>query len=59
MADGGRRRAVKWEIPDKTWEWDRWEYCVGNEKTYVFLQAVLSQVMDLFPSDFIHIGGDE
>lgn len=46
-------------VPHKTWEWDRWEYCVGNEKTYAFLQEVLAQVMDLFPSRFIHIGGDE
>lgn len=36
-----------------------WEYCVGNEKTYEFLQEVLTQVMELFPSKFIHIGGDE
>ena len=47
-------------VPHKTWgQWDRWEYCVGNEKTYAFLQEVLSQVMELFPSKLIHIGGDE
>lgn len=46
-------------VPHKTWEWDRWEYCVGNEKTYDFLQDILSQAIDLFPSQFIHIGGDE
>ncbi|MCF7855881.1 MAG: beta-N-acetylhexosaminidase [Candidatus Pacebacteria bacterium] len=46
-------------VPHRTGEWDRWEYCVGNEKTYGFLQDVLSQVIELFPSPFIHIGCDE
>ena len=35
------------------------EYCVGNEKTYAFLETVLTQVVELFPSTYIHIGGDE
>lgn len=34
-------------------------YCAGNEKTFEFLQDVLTEVIDLFPSEFIHIGGDE
>lgn len=34
-------------------------YCAGNEKTFEFLEGVLSEVMDLFPSPYIHIGGDE
>ncbi len=34
-------------------------FCVGNEKTYTFLEDVLSEVMGLFPSAYIHIGGDE
>jgi hexosaminidase len=34
-------------------------YCAGNEKTYEFLENVLLEVMDLFPSTYIHIGGDE
>lgn len=46
-------------VPHQTWEWARWEYCVGNEATYAFLQDVLAQVMAIFPSRFIHIGGDE
>jgi hexosaminidase len=46
-------------VPHKTWEWDHWEYCLGNEQTYRFLEEVLSQVIDIFPSRFIHIGGDE
>ena len=34
-------------------------YCAGNEKTFAFLEDVLTEVMDLFPSKYIHIGGDE
>ncbi|MBT1695255.1 family 20 glycosylhydrolase [Fulvivirgaceae bacterium PWU4] len=34
-------------------------YCAGNEQTFTFLQDVLSEVADLFPSALIHIGGDE
>jgi len=33
-------------------------YC-PSEKTFDFLQDVLTEVMDLFPSKYIHIGGDE
>ena len=34
-------------------------YCVGNERTFTFLEAVLDEVTALFPSRYIHIGGDE
>ena len=34
-------------------------FCVGNEKTYTFLENILTEVMALFPSEYIHIGGDE
>ena len=34
-------------------------YCAGKEETFAFLQDVLTEVMDLFPGPFIHIGGDE
>jgi len=34
-------------------------YCAGNDKAFEFLQNVLTEVMDLFPSQYIHIGGDE
>ncbi|RLT81603.1 beta-N-acetylhexosaminidase [Bacteroides acidifaciens] len=33
--------------------------CIGNEKTYEFLEGVLAEVIELFPSKYIHIGGDE
>lgn len=34
-------------------------YCVGSEKTFEFIENVLHEVIDLFPSQYIHIGGDE
>jgi len=34
-------------------------YCAGNDSTFIFLQDVLTEVMELFPSEYIHIGGDE
>ena len=34
-------------------------YCAGNEEVFTFLEAVLTEVVDLFPSKYIHIGGDE
>ena len=35
------------------------EICIGNENTYTFLTDILSEVIELFPSEYIHIGGDE
>ena len=40
-----------WGVEDKV-------YC-PSEKTFSFLEDVLTEVMDLFPSKYIHIGGDE
>jgi hexosaminidase len=34
-------------------------YCAGNEYTFRFLEDVLDEVLQLFPSQYIHIGGDE
>ena len=44
--------------------WGRWGVaddvlCAGNEETMVFLENVLAEVAELFPSEYIHIGGDE
>jgi len=33
--------------------------CAGNDSTYTFLEGVLAEVLDLFPSTYIHMGGDE
>lgn len=34
-------------------------FCAGNEDVYTFLENVLTEVLALFPSEYIHIGGDE
>lgn len=33
--------------------------CMGNDKTFEFITDVLNEIMDIFPSKYIHIGGDE
>lgn len=33
--------------------------CAGNEKTFEFIEGVFTELMELFPSKYIHIGGDE
>jgi hexosaminidase len=38
---------------------DPWELCPGKETTFVFLKKVLLEIFDMFPSQYIHIGGDE
>jgi hexosaminidase len=35
------------------------DLCVGREATFRFLENVLEEVMDIFPSHYIHVGGDE
>ncbi|RLV70524.1 Beta-N-acetylhexosaminidase [Streptomyces sp. CBMAI 2042] len=43
--------------------WDRWGVCdtvLGvHEEVFAFCRAVLEEVMDVFPSPYIHIGGEE
>jgi hexosaminidase len=34
-------------------------FCAGKESTFKFLEDVLDEVMKLFPSKYIHVGGDE
>jgi hexosaminidase len=34
-------------------------YCAGNEEVFTFLEGVLDEVAALFPSKYIHVGGDE
>ena len=34
-------------------------FCAGNDATFQFLEQVFEQVVDLFPDDYVHIGGDE
>ena len=44
--------------------WTRWGVakdilCAGNDEVFTFLEGVFTEVMDIFPSEYIHIGGDE
>ena len=34
-------------------------YCAGNDRSFTFLQDVMDEIMALFPSRYIHLGGDE
>jgi hexosaminidase len=34
-------------------------YCAGKDETFAFLEDILTEIMELFPSPYIHIGGDE
>jgi len=50
--------------PDKpenpvTYSSYRCVFCAGNEKAFEFLEDVLTEVIELFPSPWVHIGGDE
>ncbi len=50
---------VKGKQVQQTWGVFDDVFCAGNEKTFSFLQDVLDEVLTLFPSKFIHVGGDE
>ncbi len=43
----GRRRNFSWDL------------CPGNEGTFLLLEDVLTEVIDIFPCKYVHIGGDE
>ncbi len=43
---------TQWGIEDDV-------YCAGNDAVFEFLEGVLDEVLELFPSTYIHIGGDE
>ena len=44
--------------------WTRWGVakdilCAGNDEIFTFLEGVFTELLDIFPSEYIHIGGDE
>ncbi|MGN6416743.1 MAG: glycoside hydrolase family 20 protein [Pseudobacter sp.] len=49
---GPYKTATFWGVFDEV-------FCAGKDSTFTFLQDVLDEVITLFPSDYIHIGGDE
>jgi hexosaminidase len=42
-----------------SWGIEKDIFCAGKEETFSFLEDVLSEVIELFPSEFLHVGGDE
>ena len=43
---------TKWGVADDI-------LCAGNDSVFTFVQDVLTEIMDIFPSTYIHVGGDE
>ena len=46
-------------VVPSTWGVKADVYCAGNDSTFRFIEGVLSEVVELFPSEYIHLGGDE
>jgi hexosaminidase len=49
---GPYQAATFWGVFDEV-------FCAGNDSTFTFLENVLDEVVSLFPSTYIHVGGDE
>ncbi len=51
------------KVPSAGFVGENWDfsdpYCAGKEATFEFLQDIMDEVTELFPSEYIHIGGDE
>jgi hexosaminidase len=45
--------------PATTWGVFKEVFCAGKELTFEFLMDVFDEVLEIFPSEYIHIGGDE
>jgi hexosaminidase len=52
-------KAAGGKLVQETWGVFEDVYCAGNDSTFMFLQDVLDEVLQLFPSKYIHVGGDE
>ena len=50
--DGGKIVQETWGVFDDV-------FCAGKDSTFVFLQDVIDEILPLFPSKYIHVGGDE
>jgi len=37
----------------------RWTVCAGTEDTYILYEQVINEIAELFPGEYIHVGGDE
>jgi hexosaminidase len=49
----------KVKLVQETWGVFTDVYCAGNDSTFHFLEGVMAEVLELFPSNYIHVGGDE
>lgn len=54
LQSGGEKKLVQ-----ETWGVFEDIFCAGKDSTFLFLQDVLDEVLTLFPSKYIHVGGDE
>jgi hexosaminidase len=46
-------------VGNKFYTIDENSVCVGNEKTFEYLDKIFTEIAELFPSEYIHVGGDE
>ncbi len=46
-------------VGNKFYTVDENSLCVGNEKTFEYLDKIFTEIAGLFPSEYIHVGGDE
>jgi len=51
-AQDGKKVQETWGVFDDV-------YCAGKDSTFDFLQGVMDEIIPLFPSNYIHVGGDE
>lgn len=42
-----------------TWAVEDEVFCAGNDSTFALLEDVMDEVLSLFPSEYVHVGGDE
>lgn len=47
------------KAPESVMSFSSHLFCAGNENTYDFLENVLDEICELFPGEYIHLGGDE
>lgn len=61
ISEGSKKaqRNGKPKIVQESWGVYDDVYCAGKEETFEVLENILSEVIELFPSKYIHIGGDE
>lgn len=61
MSEGGKKlqKGGTPKVVQESWGVYDDVFCAGKETTFEFLQGVLEEVLPLFPSKYIHIGGDE